>query len=312
MPNPTKAQPCVARVHLRGASFSIYDAAMALTAHSDGPRILFASRETLAQMTGYGLRAVGCARERLVEKGFLEPVTSGDWQEDQRRKSGKSGSFAVPRFRVIEHDEWALSHPGECLTVVRSTAHGPGADGKTDDAPSAGGETTDTVVGPTTDTVHGQPYHNALIRSLNEKPAQVRRTSPGARAKSVGVDGRKKKLRDGLVKKIREAGESIKEFLDYCEQDGQRYPEWWGSVRSACEFMEYRLDENDQTTTVSFAGELASQFEKHEDAIRSGEMSPGIFATKVIDQLMRNKEFFPPAFVEHRDRLRYRGGAIPN
>jgi hypothetical protein len=301
MPNSTKIRPCVARVHLRGADFSVYDAAMALTAHSDGPRILSASRETLARMTGYGLRAVGCARERLVKKGFLEPVAS-DWQEHQRFKSGKSGSFAVPKFRIVEHDEWALSHPGECPTVVRSTAHGKSADAKTDDAPSVDRDATDTVVGQTTDTVHGQPYHNALIRSPKEKPAQVRRTPHGKR--SFDGDGRKKKLRDGLVRKIKQTDESLKAHLDYFERQGERYPEWWRNVRSACEFVGYRLDESDATVTVSFAGELANQFEKHEDAIRSGDMNPGIFASKVVDQLMRNKELFPPSFVECRDRLR--------
>ena len=33
-------------------------------------------------------------------------------------------------------------------------------------------------------------------------------------------------------------------------------------------------------------------------------ISPGIFATKVIDELMRDRELFPPSFVEHRKQLR--------
>lgn len=172
MQNSTKARPCVARVHLRGAEFSVYDAACALTAHSDGPKILSASRETLARMTGYSLRAVGFARERLVGKGWFAPITPGDWQEDQRRKSGKCGSFATPKFRVVEHDEWALAHPGQCPTVVGFTAHGQSADGKTEDGASANGQTANTVHGQTADTVHGQPYHNALYKSPKEKPAK--------------------------------------------------------------------------------------------------------------------------------------------
>jgi hypothetical protein len=171
MSNSTQNRPCVARVHLRGSDFAVYDAVMALTAHSGGARILSASRETLSRMTGYGLRTIGFSRERLVAAGWLVPLTPGDWQDDQRRKSGKGGSFAPPKFEVVTHDKWALVHPGQCSTVVGSTAHGQSVDGNTDGGLTAHGKAADTVDGRTADTVHGRTDHNALYRSLSRKPA---------------------------------------------------------------------------------------------------------------------------------------------
>src|ERR1700683_385125 len=108
----TPSPRCVARMHLRGADFAVYDAAMALTAHSTTKRSLSASKATLSRMTGYSERTVGFARGRLVAAGWLLPLRD-DWKEDQRR-TGSAGAFRTPEFEVLDHQAWAVANPGKC------------------------------------------------------------------------------------------------------------------------------------------------------------------------------------------------------
>jgi hypothetical protein len=158
----------VARKHLRGADFALYDASQALTAHSTGPKILTASKSTLAEMTGYSERTIGFARARLAETGWLR-ATSETWRDDQRA-TGKAGQFRTPEFEVIDHDAWAATHPGQCPTVYTSTVHGPTVDGIGEHGLTECGATTSTVHGPTTDTVHGKRVHKVLREKLKKKP----------------------------------------------------------------------------------------------------------------------------------------------
>ncbi len=147
------------------------------------------------------------------------------------------------------------------------------------------------------------PSKEVRTETEDSRPNAVRRTSSARKVLSEGE--RKKKLRDGLVKKIEKEHESLKAFLDQGERDdGERYPDWWGKVLEASRFLGYRIDEDDPTATMSFVGALSNQFERYENVIRNGEMLPGIFATKVIDHLVQNNELFPPDFTQHRDQLR--------
>lgn len=170
---PATRSRCTARVHVRGPDFAVYDAAMALTATSKESRVLRASRETLAEMTGYVPRTVGKSREQLVKDGWLVPLSTS-WHEDQRR-SGKEGTFSVPQFRVIEHSEWAESHRGKCLTEDATTEDGPTVLGQTED-----GRTTTTVDGPATDTADGGTCRNALSLSLSIKPEKEKPAADAA------------------------------------------------------------------------------------------------------------------------------------
>jgi hypothetical protein len=196
--NPSGRRLCVARFHLRGANFAIYDAAMALTSHSVGRRILSASRDTLSKMTGYGQRTVGFARVRLVESGWLKPLTPG-WQDDQR-KTGAAGRFRTPRFEIVSHDEWAATNPGKCSTVVLTTDHGNNVHAKTEYGQTRSAETAITDHGQTTDTDHGPTDHNALVLSSKNKPKRVR-----------SADALPSSGRDFENPKITER---IKEFID--------------------------------------------------------------------------------------------------
>lgn len=158
---------------------------------------------------------------------------------------------------------------------------------------------------PVTDRdVELSPSKEVKTETQKPKRTAVRRTTLGGR-RSLNVENRDERLRRGLIKRIQESDESLKTFLDDYQRDcGERYPDWWSEVLEAANFVGFQIDENDPTVTLSFTGALTGQFRKHEDTIRGGGMLPGIFATKVIDELMRNKQFFPPSFTEHRDGLR--------
>jgi len=161
---------CSARRHLRGADFALYDAAMQLTAEcktNGEKRILFASLETLARMTGYAPRTAGLARIRLEENGWLR--ASQDWKRAQQR-TGAAGKFSTPHFEVIEHSDWCESHPGTCPdTGYLSSAYGESADGAT-----GRGEQAGTGYGRTTFTGYGQQVSKALKDIPNrEKPKSL-------------------------------------------------------------------------------------------------------------------------------------------
>ena len=178
---------CVARVHLRGADFAVYDAAMALTAHSASKRILSASKATLARKTGYSERTVGFARGRLVTAGWFIPLRD-DWKEDQRR-TGAAGTFRTPEFEVIDHQSWAGLNPGKCSTVYPSSVHGP-----------------------TTGTVHGQHVHKALqTLGLKEKPA---RKKLGHFENRKMTDGRFTPIRDFYVTEFERRNPGVKARFD--------------------------------------------------------------------------------------------------
>jgi hypothetical protein len=223
----TLSPRCVARMHLRGADFAVYDAAMALTAHSTSKRILSASKATRARMTGYSERTVGFSRGRLVAVGWFLPLRN-DWKADQRR-TGAAGAFRTPEFEVIDHQYWARLNPGKCSTVYPSSVHGPIAYSESEHAPSAHAETADTVHGPTTDTVHGQHVHKALqTLSLKEKPARKKR---GHFENRKMTDGRFTTIRDFYIAEFERRNPGVKARFD--GRDGKALADLLTAQKSA-------------------------------------------------------------------------------
>lgn len=136
----------------------------------------------------------------------------------------------------------------------------------------------------------------------SEEGRKKKRTSDGVR-RSVGRfsrETRDQKLRHGLISKVQKTGESLQEFFN------EERPAWWGGYLQACRFVGYEPDKSDPTLTISWAAAMSRIWEKHNPKNHGtyDSISPGIFATKVIDELMRDRELFPPSFVEHRKHLR--------
>lgn len=144
----TSSRPCNARRHLRGSDFGVYDAALALTAKKKGKRTLYASNETLANMTNYRSATVSVAKGRLSKAGWLKSLGGN-------RESGRRGKFEPNRYEILQHDQWAVTHPGECQGQGPCTVK-PLTVRHRDRARSSEG------------TVHGRTGHNALSYALSD------------------------------------------------------------------------------------------------------------------------------------------------
>lgn len=287
--------------HLDNGTISLLDAAVhdflcLIANYRTGVAIASADKIHALAGSGISFRAIQRSLAHLEEIAWIKRF----------RTHGQRGNYPVviAKFHVISvtDDDADVSPRWMSVNIERTTDW---RDVQFDTVTDA--SLTDELTRHRGVTERGTDASSVQKERNNNREARthgVRRTPPSGLGE-LGVEKRKKNLRDGLIKKIGETNESLKAYLDYWERDcGERYPDWWSNVRNACKFTDYRLDESDPTVTASFVGELADKFEKHEDAIRSGEMLPGIFMTKVIDELVRTREFFPPSFVEHRNRLR--------
>jgi hypothetical protein len=197
---------CVARVHLRGADFAVYDAAMALTARSTSKRILSASTATLARMTGYSERTCGFARCRLVDQGWFVPV-GDNWKAAQRR-TGAAGTFRTPEFEVLDHLEWAKRNTGKCPTGYLSTVYGEGDGGSADDGGTGNAGPAPTDDGRTTGTDDGRRDDKALQSlSLKEMPSKKNRSHFENRKMT---DPRFSALRDTYIAEFEKGSPGVK------------------------------------------------------------------------------------------------------
>lgn len=273
---------CTARSHLRGADFSVYDAARQLTARSrqiGESAICNASRVTLSRMTSYCERTITECRERLVTTGWFKPVSS-TWVEDQR-KTGKAGIFSTPEFIVIEHDEWAVAHPNLCGTVSTSTAHGQTADGATED-----GKTASTVRGRAADTVHGKPTHKALGSKPEKKPRAA-----GA-ASQVNV--RSKAWLEWWLRKY-ERRHGAPPTISWAKNTAQLKPliehNSDSTVKAAAKAY---LDDATSFTTGHPLGIFISQFDRWRALARETEIADGDDSSDVTVEDIRPPGYIPP------------------
>ena len=278
-------QKCHARVHMRGSEYFVYSASMAMPADENGQRVLYAGNESLAARTGYSPRAVGSARQRLQEKGWLLPL-------NEQKKTGRGGSFETKRFRVVEHDEWAAAHPGECkpigatpTTVTPTTVA---------DLPTTVGQHLPTTVDHTT-RFASKP---ALKSKSAERSLQSEKTD-GERPPAVvpsKAKGKKQNLKSRIAAKVAQQG-TLLEALNEFERTG--YPPWWNALEDGLAAMRYRLPADDPTVGVDFAIAIADTWENNSQR----GVTPAILCSKTIDRCRAEQTMWPPAFQEHRNRL---------
>ena len=184
-----------ARPHLRqGADFRIYDAAMALTAQKQGgKRILSASNETMAKRAGCTARTAGISKRRLVRSGWFRLPGGSSQNLDlaleharkDQRAGGRQGRFEPVRYEIVEHDEWAVAHPGQCepVTAPPTTVTPTTVEGTTDD----GDATSPTTVTPTTRPV------------LKQKPAEKKQKKGTASAVPLPLEDGIPKIKTFLL-----------------------------------------------------------------------------------------------------------------
>lgn len=100
----TSSFKCAARVHLskHGCAFGIYDLACALTATSGEP--FYASAVSVAEHLGTSVASARRGIKFLADNGWFQQL------------DGLS-RFGTNLYRAVLHDDWALTHPGDCKAM---------------------------------------------------------------------------------------------------------------------------------------------------------------------------------------------------
>lgn len=275
---------CQARRHIKGPAFAVYDFASQLAASSPvGKKELWASNDTIAVETGYTARTVGSARAKLMEDGWLIPLNN-------QKRTGHGGKFETSQFRIVEHDEWSMSHPGKCSpTSVRPSSVVPSTVGQLDRRRSD----DITVVGGTYDKALKSTSHKSKPEKVKPEETDVGRPLASAPIDSVEQPVAKT-IECRLAAKIRERGESLTEFINKYD-----YPKWWHQCEDGAAAMKYRIDTGSKLTTIGFCAAIAEVWVTNNER----RLSPGVLCSKVLDECQREQCLWPPAFQQHRDEV---------
>jgi hypothetical protein len=209
-------------------------------------------------------------------------------------------------YRVRTHAEWAeVTRCENCSLLVP-------------DAPIPEPEANDFVsplgksVSPTGNKV-SDDRNPPAVKPLKDKgftnpalaPSSTGSTQPERALLPNGVRRTalvRRSLAENLKSKLVREGETLKQVLEEIEKIDRS--DWISKIEDACSFLDFHFRMDDPEIGFGFAATLANVFEKYQEKLKSGDMLPGIFCCKVIDEVLRNGWTFPPRFTEHRNRLR--------
>lgn len=101
---------CFARRHMRPGDSAYYFYALTVSKasgvfYSDDRR----DGEEFSE-SGISKNTVQCMRNRLEKAGWFRRIDKGK----RRKRNPLTGSFEGIRYRVLNHDQWAVIHPGKC------------------------------------------------------------------------------------------------------------------------------------------------------------------------------------------------------
>ena len=123
---------------------------------------------------------------------------------------------------------------------------------------------------------------------------------------------KKKKLTARLVAKIQKQDDSFGAWVEVCCAKGWEHP--FGSAeREAFKALHYEPDLESPLLSFDFVSSVVCVYDEH----REKDLSPGILCSKVIDFCEQERKrsrtldcdggyYYPPDFVDHRNRLRAR------
>jgi hypothetical protein len=123
---------------------------------------------------------------------------------------------------------------------------------------------------------------------------------------------KKKKLTARLAAKIQKQDDSYAEWVEACRAKGREHP-FGPAEREAFKALHYEPDLESPLLSFDFVSSVVCVYDEH----REKDLSPGILCSKVIDfceqERKRDKTldcdggyYYPPDFVDHRNRLRAR------
>ncbi len=104
---------CYASHHLTPAESAVLSVCLRLTCGGSKP-LHFDGRAMAARFTGVSHQTVYRIAKSLATKGWLVKKSGGF------RAHAKNGLYAHTTYAVLDHEQWALKHKGECRTVITS------------------------------------------------------------------------------------------------------------------------------------------------------------------------------------------------
>ena len=186
-------------------------------------------------------------------------------------------------FRVLSHAEWAIS-TGRCDAGVR---------------PQSGERTA---------SLWRERSHSQACNALNGRDFSARRSDSEDQEvqdqslTSYCSGGRSEALRKNIAAKIAARDLSWARFLD--EEDEKSRRELRNKFVYVCRFLKFEISESDGSLEWEFPLTLIEAYAERRKDLRSGALTPGRFASRIIDACKRDGILWPPAFTECRDRWR--------
>lgn len=253
------------RAHLRGVKLEIVAAFQKLAAKHGG--IVWAGSAWIEKQ---GICSRFWAREKLKElirEGWLQPV---QWHKRAA-------------FRVLSHAEWALL-TGRCNAGFRQLSCADTASllrGESNSSSSIPLKERDLHAGRSDSEDQKKQYQN-LTSYCTSKPAEF--------------------LKKNITAKISATNSTWASYL--AEESEKSRSELRRKFAWVCRFLEFEISENDAALDWEFPFALMDSYAENRKELRSGALTRGRFACKVIDTCKRDGILWPPAFTETRDRLR--------
>jgi hypothetical protein len=113
------------------------------------------------------------------------------------------------------------------------------------------------------------------------------------------------KLTDRVTEKIRRDGDGFGKYLKgLMKSDRSGASELRRRFREACRFLAFKIDDDSPELSFDFCGTVVERWGEHRERLFIGDIDPGNFCSKVIDECMKLYLTFAPTFANHRDLLR--------
>ena len=266
--------------HLDEGTISLLDSAVhdflcLIADHETG--VCRASAEKIHALcpSDISLRAIQRSLARLEEIGWVKRF----------RTPGKRGNYPIVLGKYFVTDaslRWKSVNL-EKTTDWRNVQFDP----VTDPSFVGDGACQSSVTEPDTDV--------SPVQEVRSKKGEARRTATPNYAQSGTL---KERLKDKIK---REDGETAKEFYHALKT---KNPDRYKELVEAASATGFRFPLDDETVGVSFLIAICEVFAAQKPHLDSGELSRGLFCTKVIDACVKARIPYPPAFQAHRDALR--------
>lgn len=254
------------RGHMRGAKLEIFLGMSALAAKRGG----------ITWIGPAWINRAGICASPYWARKLLKALVSDGWLEEIEWNNRRA-------YRVRTHAEWARI-TGACDAGLSPLC----------------GERTATKWCESRHSLASKPLtcHGLSADRSECEDQEVQDQS----VTSYCISGPSELLRKHITAKIAKTDSTWESYL--AEENEKSRTDLRQKFAWVCRFLEFKIAENDGSLGWEFPLMLIELYKEHRDALRSGDLTRGRFACKVIDRCERDKILWPPAFTEVRDRWR--------